>query len=444
MDPTVTKLPTSRRWIAAILLAGSALGVRVGFLDTTGFPPDQHYFVDWAFQAQNFGMATVYDRLSDGRSFCNYPPLYIYVLRGLAAVQNRLADPASRLGPETGLAIWSDTRDPSASFAKVLFKLPGVISDCVVVFLLCFWLWPRAGWKLASGVAAGYALSPAVIHDSAVWGQVDGLVTLLMLLSLESARRKDVVWMAAWAALALLMKAQAMMIAPIWAAAIWMIVRRRPVELLKAAGVFLAITVVVLLPFSGALDKIWEGYSRAAKYYPFVHLNGFSAWFIGYPLAAPSLKGVLSDAYVHDNVVGFLGLTARLWGMTGLVILWGRVFLELVRREMDEASLAWAAMALPLGFFLLSTQMHERYLFPAMALWAWAAFPTLRWWILWALLSLCALINQWWVWPGHPDGSFAIMLKGYLHHQWVGMSVSAVLIAILVATILEKRPRQIV
>ncbi|HUN82638.1 MAG TPA: hypothetical protein VMV81_14130, partial [Phycisphaerae bacterium] len=224
------------------------------------------------------------------------------------------------------------------------------------------------------------------------------------------------------------------------AAIFWQEGRRRPAELIKAVGSGLVVVAIIILPFVGALDGVWAAYARAAKYYPFTHFNGFSAWFLGNPLNSPQLEGALSKAYVHDDTPAFLGITSRTWGFFGLVILWGRVFIELIRRDSDQSTIRWAARVLPLGFFLISTQMHERYLFPAIALWAWAALPTRRWWMCWIGLSLCAAANQFWVWPGPRRDQSAQVLASWLHHEWVGISASIALILIFALSLL-KRPQ---
>ena len=58
---------------------------------------------------------------------------------------------------------------------------------------------------------------------------------------------------------------------------------------------------------------------------------------------------------------------------------------------MKNISLLMAALLvatiLPLAFFLLPTQIHERYLLPAIGIWAWAASPSRRWWTGWIVIG---------------------------------------------------------
>jgi hypothetical protein len=91
------------------------------------------------------------------------------------------------------------------------------------------------------------------------------------------------------------------------------------------------------------------------------------------------------------------------------------------RRRADEKALFWTARLLPLAFFVLSTQMHERYLFPAIAVWAWSCIPSRRWCVCWAALGVCATINALWVWVGPGDGPFVTACGQILHRPWLGL-----------------------
>lgn len=438
-DPAYSR----NRLLAALLIALVTLALRSAFLGEPGYTADQTQFIHWAYKTKAQGLSSVYDKLPDGsgRRWCNYPPLYVYLLRGLAGLQDTLGAPDASLSEDTAMAVWQGSPiDAGASLGRFLHKVPAALADAILAGMLCYLLWPRVGSRGATAIAFVYACLPAVIHNSVIWGQVDAIPTLLMVLSLEAAHRKKIVVMAVWATLAVLTKAQAMMLVPIWAAMAWIVTKQKPSVLLKASAIAVSICMIVLLPFIGALDGVWEAYARATRYYPFTHLNGFSAWFLGTPMAEPHL-GVQfakwTSHYARDDATGLFGLSFRTWGLFGMIVLWIRAASELLRRKGDEASLFWAVRILSLGFFVMSTQMHERYLFPAMALWAWSAVPNARWWIAWLLLCTCAAVNQMWVWAG-PDGAWWVGGCGAaLHHPWVGIACALALIGVLVVSFLD-------
>lgn len=424
-------------WWIALGLFTLALLIRWPFIRLPGFPPDQTQFVMWTQQTLAGGLAAPYAKTADRRAACNYPPAYLYVLRALGTIYNAFAPAGSTLDESVAQAVWRGERTDAARLATSLHKWPAAFADAVMASLLFIWLTRRLGSGIAGLVAGLYALSPAVIHNSSVWGQVDAIPTLLMVASLEAAARRRILWMTAWATLAVLTKPQALILAPAWAATVWTQMQSRARRVWHIAALSAGISILVLVPFMGALDGVWQSYAGAAQRYPYTHLNGFSAWFLGSPLEAPHLGGSLARWYQRDDIPDLAGLAPRTWGMIGVLSIWTHAFLMLVRRRSDAVSLRWVARVLPLGFFVLSTQMHERYLFPAIALWAWGATSTWRWWIGWLLICACAAANAMWVWPGPSDTWWTDTFQRVFAGRWIGATCGALLIVVLVMSLFE-------
>ncbi|MDD4891836.1 MAG: hypothetical protein PHU85_18100, partial [Phycisphaerae bacterium] len=157
---------------------------------TTGHPADINTFSAWAGHAAE-GLRGFY---SPGY-FADYPPGYIYVLWAVGKL--RLA-----LGLNFG----------TPGFL-ILLKLPAMLADLATAWLI--WrLARRHGAAAPLALAALYAFNPAVILDSAVWGQVDGVLTLLVLLGVMLLERFPAASAASFAA-ALLVKPQALIFGPV-------------------------------------------------------------------------------------------------------------------------------------------------------------------------------------------------------------------------------------
>ena len=142
-----------------LLLAGAAL-LRVALAATTrGYAADITTFSAWAAHAAD-GLTAFY---SPGY-FADYPPGYIYLLWLIGKLR---------------LVLGIDFDTP---VFLVLLKLPAILADIATAGLL-FRLGCRS-WsaKTSLALAALYAFNPAVILDSAVWGQVDSVLTLPILL----------------------------------------------------------------------------------------------------------------------------------------------------------------------------------------------------------------------------------------------------------------------
>jgi hypothetical protein len=142
-------------------------------------------------------------KLQDDFIQCDYPPGYAYVLvilprlytllAGGDMVTGKTASELYRLSI-TAASQWLHFRSRGRPFPAPFppklrgrlawFKAPAVLADLLTCILLVI-----IGWKLAStrrGILAGalYAVLPSVFYDSAVWGQVDAIHTLFMLLCL--------------------------------------------------------------------------------------------------------------------------------------------------------------------------------------------------------------------------------------------------------------------
>lgn len=429
--------------VLAIVLTGIA--VRVPFALKPGQAYDLGQFVTWSYLAQRDGMAAVYGERPRGerpptskvRRWSNYPPAYLYVLRGLAPLCPVLT--GVPLDGDLIFKVFDVDESPGMSAVYLFYKSPAMLVDILTALLLFALLRRRCGSRVAIGLSLAYVLLPAVVHVSAYWGQVDAFHTLFMLLSVEAAVRRRCGLMGLWAALAILTKGQSAMIAPVWLAALWRefadadfkSAARRALACLAAA---LATTALIVLPFlPDGRDGLLGAYFGAVGYYPYVHINAFNVWFIANPL--PHVGADFSP-YLRDDGIGGLGLTWRTTGLLALLVVWAYVFARMARRPTDEARFRWAVRVLPLAFFLFPTQIHERYIFPALALWIWACLPDRRWWACWLVLCFCTFVNILWVVPGTTNSPAVQWINETLHAPGVGAPIGVLCALALLAVFL--------
>ncbi|MBI5017577.1 MAG: DUF2029 domain-containing protein [Deltaproteobacteria bacterium] len=326
-----------RRWeLAALLMA--AVAVRLALAaGTKGYGPDVGTFSAWAGHAAE-GLTSFY---SPGY-FADYPPGYIYVLWAVGKV--RLL-----LGLEFGTPAF-----------LVLLKLPAIAADAAAVWLFDR-LARREGWGAAAlPVAALYAFNPAVIANSAVWGQVDGVFVLFLLAGVLLLERQPAGSGASFAA-ALLVKPQALLFAPV--PLLWFAVRlgrersrRAAGDLLQFAGAGLVLFALGVLPFAAEREAGWivAKYVGTLASYPYATLNAFNLFaLVGGNLAATGDR--------------LFFLTYGAWG-TILVALAVAFAAAVAVRGRGAARVWFLALFLAASAFVLSAKMHERYLFPAVPL----------------------------------------------------------------------------
>lgn len=291
----------------------------------------------------------------------------------------------------------------------------------------------RTTVAFAALVGLIFALLPNVWHNSAVWGAVDSLPVVFLLSALECFTRKRVGWMGIFAALAVLTKPQSIIFIPVFTI---LLIRGDPVHRVRtlATGLVAALvtSIAILVPFYGALGGVWDTYFRAPGFYPLTHLNGFSAWFLGTPLLESHLHENLLEYYVRDDRGFVAAISARQLGLIAFLAIACFSLYRLWNRSADSCSLRWCVRIIPLAFFVCSTQMHERYLYPVVAMWAWSAIPTWRWIAGFCAVSFAAAVNVLWVWIGPFDNEAVQRVYQALHRPWLGTSLGTICAGLLV------------
>jgi dolichyl-phosphate-mannose-protein mannosyltransferase len=320
----------------ALLLICAGL-LRVALAATTrGYAADITTFSAWAGHAVE-GLTSFY---SPGY-FADYPPGYIYILWLIGKLR---------------IVLGIDFDTPAF---LVLLKLPAVLADCATAGLL-FRLARRCWSGTSSLMLAGlYAFNPAVILDSAVWGQVDSVLTLPILLGVMLLEKRPAASGAAFAA-ALLIKPQALIFAPL--PLLWFGIRflRRErsttADLLMFSGTAIALFCLVILPFTVNESPFWiiSKYGSTLASYPYATLNAYNLF---------ALTGA-NTAPVSQH---FLFLPYGAWG--NIFILLTVLFTTAVMLRGQQPCRFWyTPLFLSASVFVMTAKMHERYLFPALAL----------------------------------------------------------------------------
>ncbi len=251
-------------------------------------------------------------------------------------------------------------------------------------------------------LAAGlWLLNPATIYVSSFWAQVDAIHTMWMVAALLAALGKRWGWSGLLIGLGLLTKLQAGIVLPLllllawWNG--WRAVGRWSAAL---AGAFL---VGIAAPLAaGALGPLLNAYTGVVGYYPGLSLNAYNPWFLVQFASAQVLGQPLLDTarVVGPVTLRWVGL-ALLAGY-GFAILWllyrhwqprlaGRSSWPQARQRLGAF---FAAGLLVFGFFMLATEMHERYVLPALAFLALpAALSSRRHLLAYLMLSGAVLLN---------------------------------------------------
>jgi len=129
----------------------------------SGYKNDMVTFEAWFRTAADNGLRSFYDLTQ-----CDYPPLNVYLFWGFGSI----AKAFSLFGT------------PLINYAV---KLVPAIFDVATGFLIFVFIRSRLNFKMALVAVALYVFNPAVIFNSAVWGQFDAIYSFFLVLSLMLA-----------------------------------------------------------------------------------------------------------------------------------------------------------------------------------------------------------------------------------------------------------------
>ncbi|WP_151737940.1 phospholipid carrier-dependent glycosyltransferase [Paenibacillus tengchongensis] len=322
------------RWLYVIFGAAFILRIWIG-LTAQGFQNDMNTFIAWGQRMADLGPGKFYEE----GYFADYPPGYLYILYLLTLIKNMFGF-AHGSGGET-----------------LLFKLPAIVSDLVLGYLIYRLGRKKLGSGLALGLSLLFLFNPAVLMDSAAWGQADSFFVVFLLLSIAGVVDKAFVRAAVFFALAAIIKPQAFIFTPVllfafYHARAW---KQLAVGALYGLGIF----IVLATPFfwnNGGLGGLIDLYRSTLSSYPYSTVNAFNLY-------------ALTDPLWSSLDMMFLGIPYRTWGF--IVILFAVATAAHFSFKKDGKDLSksyFIGMILIVIMFVLGTKMHERYMYPALAL----------------------------------------------------------------------------
>jgi len=398
----VVSLMTSRRVFVAGLLIGLVIRLAALPLPGTG---DVSAFKIWSHAGYTGAVSEMYGvggtpperRLHDydGRqATVDYPPLALYELAFVGLVYG-VAFPGY----------------PNTPVLTAFIKLLPVAAEAGITWVL-FWAVRRAapGQRDAARFAAlAYWLNPAALFNASVLGYLDPLFGFPMLASLVAASAGSAIAAGVLFALAVLTKAQAVMLAPVVVLALWNVAGKgrlssalRPLGLAGAGAVLTGVVWVGPVVMAGAWPNMMRALGSLARH---DMLSGQAAnawWIVTYVMRAIY---AVPDMGVAD---AFLSPVKRPLGITTIVqlgypnprlaatlvvlaaIAWGFWTGRKVRDLPRIALLgAWTVYA----YFMLAVQVHENHFYMILPLLALAAAALPEWRRLFWVLSGSFALN---------------------------------------------------
>ena len=346
-----------RRWNPyALALAAVAVSVLVAPLFCYEFDVFGCW-VPWSDASGGLRPWDIYRRRAD----CNYPPVLPYLWTATGAARRLLPVLRHRWLTLEGV------------------KLPNVLAWAAGVAVCDRGLRRAWGAGPARAAAVAYALCLPLGLDAAVWGQYDAILCLAMLGAVVALVDDRPVLAGALGGLAVGVKFQAVVIVPV--VCVYAVRRFGAAAAAGAVAAAVGVLAAVSAPFvlAGQGKPVLASYTHAVGFYPALTMNAANVW---QPVRLVNLyvRHLPPGSALDDGVHWFGPVTPKRIGLS-LFAAYTLAVAAGVWRRPDPLTLARAAALSALGFFMLPTQMHERYLVPAAALLAVTAGfgPADRW-----------------------------------------------------------------
>jgi hypothetical protein len=382
--------------LPGILAAGLAFRVVLALVifPGQGFAGDMNAFLTWAGGIADRGPAAFYGRDSSA----NYPPVSILMYWGLAAASHPLA---------------ALTGTTASQALLILLKLPAIVADVVTGAIAYTLARDWKGRRVGLIAATLFMVVPPIWYVSALWGQIDSVLTMFSLAALALLIKGRTQLAVVAAVLAVLVKPQG-----IWVVLVVGVVllatllrrsetgQRRVARLLTSIGLGLAVGLALVLPFDyeklagartagipvvGDLVGLFNQSVSTGQLFPVLTANAYNIWaLVGDPSLAQSI-GTGTSVWSPDTTTVF-GIAAGVIGTVAFGVVVLAVVVGLVIRH-DRVGVLLGYTVLSYGFFTLPTRVHERYLLPVFATAAVLAAPYLWRIVAYALASLLQLIN---------------------------------------------------
>ena len=362
------RAPLTWGQLLAVLLVGVLIVYLLIAAVSPGYVSDIGTNKTWGRYIAREGIQNIY------RISTDYPPVLLYFFGAAGELYERFVDPS-----------FTERAMLASQLYTFLIKLPGIIFHPVIAGTI-YLLVRRFGPGIAFGVAAVYALNPAVAYDVAHLGQTDPVHAAFALLAVGALVGGWPMAAGASIALAALTKPQAWILLPIVGIGLIVWYGRRGALRGLLGGVIAS--AVVLLPWivTGRLhhaERFLDALEHKSVYAQALTGQAHNLWWI------PTL---LEWRFINDWE-SFVGpISYRLVGLSLVLAIVALVASRLSGLRPRDRLFSFVGM-LVVGWFVVTVRAHENHLFMALPFLAVAWALDRRYMLVFGLVSVSLLLN---------------------------------------------------
>jgi len=359
----------NKHYIIGLILLGIIVRL-VAFQSGFFFENDVNLFQWWGQNLYDIGLSQFYAQYAIDDVLRDYPPGFMYYLYIVGMLSARFG--------------W----ERLSTMLNIITFLPAMIADLGIGYMIyrvvAYGRLTKSPEEKAQNKAdrpkdipldktiralimsALWILNPAIILISSVWGQVESVFVIFLVASLLLFRERKIILSYLLFAIAIIIKAQALFIAPVYLYSAYSYFMDNKTENSKISGAVIArfgvavgasimLMVLLSLPFVQGFNimPIVRQYTGGLGTYPWASVNAFNFW---------GLITNVGHGWAHLQtshvVVGVIFVIALIIGSIAAL------HRDHTRYEGRHFFLIVGALFALI--FIFSVRMHERYLFPAL------------------------------------------------------------------------------
>ncbi len=303
---------------------------------------DKYYWITWTQQILTEGLGRIYLNPE-----VNNHPLILYVLKLFSLF----------------FAEVEALHYTTVNWLKAMVLPFDMLTLVVVVHIL-----KRTGRPLW-GVMVFFC-NPAFWYNTVIWGQVDTIHTFFVLGALLFAERGMWRWAGVMLLVAINFKLQAIIFTPLVLVFILPFIKERGWKAASVQVFILAgVQLLIFLPFimAGTMPQTIHALTtRSIDHFPVLSMNAYNFWHF-----------VVDDPFHFSDQRKVLGIPLKVWGVAQFWSASAMVMMPMVlavangafknlKRSERLGTIFQVSALITLAFFLFNTQMHERYVHPAL------------------------------------------------------------------------------
>ncbi|HKC14462.1 MAG TPA: hypothetical protein VKC89_00640 [Patescibacteria group bacterium] len=342
----------------------AVLFLRIILFNIPSFQIDMNAWESWSYRLVTLGLSNFYSF----DYFADYFPGYLYILWIFGSFYHFIF--------------------PQLSFSNIGFEFMVKFITTLFDIGTAYYIYKIVNKylpKFSKFAALFYLVNPAVIFNSSVWGQIDGIFTFFLVYSCFLLTEvKKPIESSFVSSIAVLIKPHSLALLPAFVLYNFKFYEKYLVVVLL---ILLLVPIIMSIPFfpNNPVLGLVSLSRSSANVYPFTSLFAFNFW------------GILG--WWKSDKSSLFSLSYQIWGFVLYAVSMIFILYPAVKNKIKSKHFYLVSFLSFMSFYLFLTRMHERYLFASLAFILIAAFinKSKLLGLIYFFISIVHFINLWYV-----------------------------------------------